>query len=120
MRWIYAFYGFAAALVLWTIWQSMLYLKLAETFATDKPVTCKDVANYVYNVMVPAHMQKISSYELFGGGYEVQTPHGTDDELGGMMANISEVGNQLNEDSRYDRVDERVLAERRAEKSRRS
>ena len=118
MRWNYAFYGFAGALIMWTIWQMMIYLTISETFANDN-LTCGDIRDYVYNVMVPAHLQRITANEQFSG-YEVQTPHGTDDELGSMMANISEVGNQLNEDSRYDRVDERILAERRAEKNRRS
>lgn len=106
MKWIYGFYGIAMALVMWTIWQIWLQLDRVERFESET-VMSEDELEHL-----------LSTYENFG--LEVHTPHGTDSELGDMMAGISEVGNQLNEDSRYDRVDERILAERRAEKNKRS
>jgi hypothetical protein len=116
MKWLIIFYSFSAAVILWMISLIWSQLELTERFEDETLFTLDDIKRRVQSGIVPSYLHNwIPSYEPFA--LEVQTPHGTDPELGEMMGKISEVGNQLNEDSRYDRVDERILAERRAEKN---
>lgn len=47
------------------------------------------------------------------GKIEIQTVHGSSDEVNNIMANMNIIGNQLLEDARYDKVDDKILNSRR-------
>jgi hypothetical protein len=47
------------------------------------------------------------------GKIEIQTVHGSSDEVNDIMANMNIIGNQLLEDARYDKVDDRILNSRK-------
>ena len=49
------------------------------------------------------------------GKIEIQTVHGSSDEVNNIMANMNIIGNQLLEDARYDKVDDRILKSRKKE-----
>jgi hypothetical protein len=43
------------------------------------------------------------------GKIEIQTVRGSSPEIKNLMGDMNSIGNQLNEDARYDTVDSRIL-----------